>query len=154
LSSCEQGGWLLGNIIDGVQAEYARIPLAGSSLHHLPTWIDEEAALMLADIIPTGLEVGVHSRSVELHNELLWTRNITIRNLVARNNPLNAIQILGLPKAPVRNILFENVYIEAGEDPGVISNAENILFRNVRIITPAGGRMVERDHTANILWID
>jgi len=66
LSSCEQGGWLLGNIIDGVQAEYARIPLAGSSLHHLPTWIDEEAALMLADIIPTGLEVGVQKGEVGL----------------------------------------------------------------------------------------
>jgi threonine dehydrogenase-like Zn-dependent dehydrogenase len=88
LSSCEQGGWLLGNIIDGVQAEYARIPLADSSLHHLPTWIDEEAALMLADIIPTGLEVGVHSRSVELHNELLWTRNITIRMGVVNTNTI------------------------------------------------------------------
>ena len=85
---------------------------------------------------------------------LPFFRNITIRNLVARNNPTNAIQILGLPKAPVRNILFENVYIEAAEDPGVISNAENILFRNVEIVTPAGARMVERDHTANILWID
>lgn len=66
LSSCEQGGWLLGNLIDGVQAEYARIPLADSSLHHLPTWLDEEAALMLADIIPTGLEVGVQKGEVSL----------------------------------------------------------------------------------------
>lgn len=66
LSSCERGGWLLGNTIDGVQAEYARIPLADSSLHHLPAWIDEEAALMLADIIPTGLEVGVQKGEVSL----------------------------------------------------------------------------------------
>lgn len=66
LSSCERGGWLLGNTIDGVQAEYARVPLADSSLHHLPAWVDEEAALMLADIIPTGLEVGVQKGEVSL----------------------------------------------------------------------------------------
>jgi alcohol dehydrogenase len=66
LSSCEQGGWLLGNVIDGVQAEYARVPLADSSLHRLPAWVDEEAALMLADIIPTGLEVGVQKGEVSL----------------------------------------------------------------------------------------
>ena len=66
LSSCRQGGWLIGNTIDGVQAEYARIPLADSSLHHLPVWADEEAALMLADILPTGLEVGVQNGEVGL----------------------------------------------------------------------------------------
>ncbi len=66
LSSCEQGGWILGNTIDGLQAEYARVPLADSSLHHLPAWADEEATLMLADIIPTGLEVGVQKGEVGL----------------------------------------------------------------------------------------
>ncbi|NJN99684.1 MAG: zinc-binding dehydrogenase [Anaerolineales bacterium] len=65
-SSCERGGWIIGNTIDGVQAEYARIPLADSSLHHLPAGVNEEAALMLADIIPTGLEVGVQKGEVSL----------------------------------------------------------------------------------------
>lgn len=65
-SSCGHGGWLIGNLIDGVQAEYARIPLADSSLHAIPTGMDEEAALMLADIIPTGLEVGVQKARVGL----------------------------------------------------------------------------------------
>ncbi len=65
-SSCERGGWIIGNTIDGVQAEYARIPLADSSLHHIPPGINEEAALMLADIIPTGLEVGVQKGEVSL----------------------------------------------------------------------------------------
>jgi alcohol dehydrogenase len=32
--------------------------------------------------------VGVHSRSVELHNELLWTRNITIRMGVVNTNTI------------------------------------------------------------------
>ncbi|NTW00167.1 MAG: zinc-dependent alcohol dehydrogenase family protein [Oscillochloris sp.] len=65
-SSCVRGGWQLGNTIDGVQAEYARIPLADSSLHRIPPTINEEAALMLADIIPTGLEVGVLKSEVGL----------------------------------------------------------------------------------------
>ena len=65
-SSCVRGGWQLGNTIDGVQAEYARIPLADASLHRIPPGVDEEAALMLADIIPTGLEVGVQKGEVGL----------------------------------------------------------------------------------------
>jgi len=65
-SSCERGGWQIGNTIDGLQAEYARIPLADSSLHRIPAGMNEEAALMLADIIPTGLEVGVMKAEVGL----------------------------------------------------------------------------------------
>jgi alcohol dehydrogenase len=65
-SSCVRGGWQLGNTIDGVQAEYTRVPLADSSLHRIPRGMDEEAALMLADIIPTGLEVGVQKGEVSL----------------------------------------------------------------------------------------
>lgn len=65
-SSCVRGGWQIGNTIDGVQAEYARVPLADSSLHRIPAGVDEEAALMLADIIPTGLEVGVQKGEVGL----------------------------------------------------------------------------------------
>ncbi len=65
-SSCAHGGWLIGNMIDGVQAEYARIPLADSSLHRIPHGMDEEAALMLADIIPTGLEVGAQKAKITL----------------------------------------------------------------------------------------
>lgn len=53
------GGWILGNEIDGVQAEYARIPFADTSTHPAPTGLDDEELLMLADIVPTGYEVGV-----------------------------------------------------------------------------------------------
>jgi alcohol dehydrogenase len=65
-SSCVRGGWQLGNTIDGVQAEYARVPMADSSLHRIPPGMNEDAALMLADIIPTGLEVGVQKGEVSL----------------------------------------------------------------------------------------
>jgi alcohol dehydrogenase len=52
------GGWVLGHLIDGVQAESVRIPFADGSVHRLPTEVPDEAALMLADILPTSYEVG------------------------------------------------------------------------------------------------
>lgn len=58
-SHCEDGGWILGNMIDGTQAEFVRIPHADTSLYHIPDGADEEALVMLSDILPTGFEVGV-----------------------------------------------------------------------------------------------
>jgi alcohol dehydrogenase len=58
-SHCVQGGWILGNTIDGTQAEYVRIPHADTSLYPLPAGADEEAFVMLSDILPTGFECGV-----------------------------------------------------------------------------------------------
>ncbi len=52
------GGWVLGHLIDGVQAERVRVPFADRSLHVLPDSVDDESALMLADILPTAYEVG------------------------------------------------------------------------------------------------
>jgi alcohol dehydrogenase len=53
------GGWILGHLIDGTQAEYVRTPFAETSLHLLPDTVTNEAALVLADIMPTSYEVGV-----------------------------------------------------------------------------------------------
>jgi alcohol dehydrogenase len=53
------GGWVLGHLIDGVQAEAVRIPFADTSVHRLTEDVPDEAALMLADILPTSYEVGV-----------------------------------------------------------------------------------------------
>ncbi len=53
------GGWILGNEIDGTQAEYVRIPFADNSLYAVPEKADEEALVMLSDILPTGFECGV-----------------------------------------------------------------------------------------------
>jgi alcohol dehydrogenase len=58
-SHCATGGWILGNTIDGVQAEYVRIPHADTSLYPIPDDADEEALVMLSDILPTGFECGV-----------------------------------------------------------------------------------------------
>lgn len=56
---CSDGGWILGHLIDGTQAEYVRIPHGDNSLYPIPEGADEEALVMLSDIMPTGLEIGV-----------------------------------------------------------------------------------------------
>src|ERR1700692_4657098 len=58
-SHCEKGGWILGHLIDGTQAEYVRTPFADNSLYHIPENVDDEAMVMLSDILPTGFECGV-----------------------------------------------------------------------------------------------
>lgn len=58
-SHCAIGGWILGNQIDGTQAEFVRIPHADTSLYPIPPGCEEEALVMLSDILPTGFECGV-----------------------------------------------------------------------------------------------
>ncbi len=58
-SHCENGGWILGHLIDGTQAEYVRIPYADTSLYKIPEGSEEHALVMLSDILPTGYECGV-----------------------------------------------------------------------------------------------
>ncbi len=64
-SHCANGGWILGNTIDGTQAEYVRIPYADNSLYPIPAGADEEALVMLSDILPTGFECGVLNGQVK-----------------------------------------------------------------------------------------
>src|SRR6516165_5920306 len=64
-SHCVDGGWILGNKIDGTQAEYVRIPFADTSLYRIPAGADEDALVMLSDILPTGFEYGVLNGKVQ-----------------------------------------------------------------------------------------
>ncbi len=64
-SHCTTGGWILGNSIDGTQAEYVRIPYADTSLYPIPDGADEDALVMLSDILPTGFECGVLNGRVQ-----------------------------------------------------------------------------------------
>ena len=64
-SHCLSGGWILGNSVDGTQAEYVRIPHADTSLYQIPPGMDEEALVMLSDILPTGFECGVLNGQVK-----------------------------------------------------------------------------------------
>ncbi len=64
-SHCVNGGWILGNQIDGTQAEYVRIPHADTSLYKLPEKINEDAVVMLSDILPTAYECGVLNGKIQ-----------------------------------------------------------------------------------------
>src|SRR5476649_1358070 len=64
-SHCTTGGWILGNSIDGTQAEFVRIPHADNSLYPIPEGADEEALVMLSDILPTSFECGGLNGKVE-----------------------------------------------------------------------------------------
>ncbi len=59
------GGWILGHKIDGTQAEYVRVPFADNSTYPIPAGVSDEQILMLADILPTGYEVGVLNGHVQ-----------------------------------------------------------------------------------------
>ena len=59
------GGWILGHLIDGVQAEYARVPFADNGLYKVPEGLTDEQVLQVADILPTGFEVGVLNGKVK-----------------------------------------------------------------------------------------
>jgi len=69
-SHCTTGGWILGNKIDGTQAEFVRIPHADTSLYPIPAGADEEALVMLSDILPTGYECGVLNGKVQPGNSV------------------------------------------------------------------------------------
>jgi alcohol dehydrogenase len=64
-SHCVRGGWILGNTIDGTQAEFVRIPQADASLYLVPEGADHDAMVMLSDILPTGFECGVLNGAIK-----------------------------------------------------------------------------------------
>ncbi len=64
-SHCRHGGWLFGHLIHGLQAEYARVPYAETSLYKVPDELTDEQVLFLADILPTSYECGVLNGQVK-----------------------------------------------------------------------------------------
>ena len=64
-SHCDDGGWILGHLIDGTQAEYVHIPRADGSLYHAPATVSDDALVMLSDILPTSYEIGVQPSHVK-----------------------------------------------------------------------------------------
>jgi alcohol dehydrogenase len=59
------GGWIFGHLINGLQAEYARVPFADNSLYKIPAGLTDEQVLFLSDILPTSFEVGVLNGQVK-----------------------------------------------------------------------------------------
>jgi len=64
-STCVEGGWILGRLIDGTLAEYARIPGADTSLQHIPEGVDDDTLMMLMDILPTGFSYSVPDGQIQ-----------------------------------------------------------------------------------------
>lgn len=60
-----EGGWIMGYMIDGTQAEYVRTPFADTSLYHLPAELSEDVAVLLSDALPTSHEIGVQYGDVQ-----------------------------------------------------------------------------------------
>ncbi|WP_291359934.1 zinc-binding dehydrogenase [Acinetobacter variabilis] len=60
-----EGGWIMGYMIDGTRAEYVRTPFADTSLYHLPEGLNEDVAVFLSDILPTSHEIGVQYGQVK-----------------------------------------------------------------------------------------
>lgn len=69
-SHCEDGGWLLGHLIDGTQAEYVRIPFADNSLYPIPPHLDNEDICMFSDVLPTAFETGVLKGRIKLGDRI------------------------------------------------------------------------------------
>jgi alcohol dehydrogenase len=59
------GGWIFGHLINGLQADYARVPFADTSLYRVPVGLTDEQVLFLSDILPTSFEVGVLNGQVK-----------------------------------------------------------------------------------------
>ncbi len=62
---CATGGWILGNTIDGRRRNLSAFPHADTSLHHIPEGVDDEALVMLSDMLPTGFECGLLNGKVQ-----------------------------------------------------------------------------------------
>src|ERR1700729_649955 len=66
------GGWILGYLIDGTQAEYVRVPFADNSTYKVPPGASDEEILMVADILPTAYEVGPLNGLVQPEYTGVW----------------------------------------------------------------------------------
>ena len=93
------GGWILGNTIDGTQAQLVRVPFADLSTYAVPEGVSDEAVLMLADIVPTAYEVGVLNGMVRPGDTVaivgagkLFGADVTINN--SHVDPLAAVREL------------------------------------------------------------
>lgn len=159
---CETGGWILGHMIDGTQAEYVRIPHADTSLYHIPDGIEEEAIVMLSDILPTGFECGVLKGEVKPGDTvaivgagpiglaaLLTAQFYSPAEIIMIDldeNRLNVAKKFGATKLVSKNAVEEVMKLTNGKGVDVAIEAVGIstTFDICQSIVAAGG------HIANI----
>jgi alcohol dehydrogenase len=125
------GGWILGHRIDGTQAEYVRVPFADNSTYPVPSGVTDEEVLMLADILPTGYEVGVLNGRVQPADTVA----------VVGAGPIGLAAILGAKLHSPSHIIAIDVAagrLEAAKQFGadlVINNREEDAIARVRELT-------------------
>jgi len=61
---CTDGGWQFGTLINGMQAEFCRVPHADHTAYSLPEDVPlgsekEDAYVMASDVLPTAYEIGL-----------------------------------------------------------------------------------------------
>ncbi len=161
-SHCETGGWILGHLIDGTQAEYVRIPHADTSLYHIPDGVDDEAIVMLSDILPTGFECGVLKGQVKPGDTvaivgagpiglaaLLTAQFYSPAEIIMVDldeNRLNVAKTFGATKLVSKNAVKEIMKLTNGKGVDVAIEAVGIsaTFNICQSIIAAGG------HLANV----
>ena len=161
-SHCETGGWILGHLINGTQAEYVRIPHADNSLHHIPKGVNEEAIVMLSDILPTGFECGVLNGQIKPGDivAIIGAGPIGIAALLTAQfyspaeiimvdldeNRLNVAKTFGATKLFSKNAVEETMRLTNGKGVDVAIEAVGIpaTFDICQSIIAAGG------HIANV----
>ncbi|MDH6108665.1 alcohol dehydrogenase [Kitasatospora sp. MAP12-15] len=127
------GGWLLGHLIDGTQAEYVRTPFADGSLHRLPRGVGDESALLLADLLPTAFEVGVRSGGVGPGDTVLVVgAGPTGLAAIATARLYSPGRIIAVDRAEGRLAVAERI----GAD--VVLPADRVDAERVRALSPDG----------------
>lgn len=161
-SHCETGGWILGHLIDGTQADYVRIPHADTSLYHIPDGVDEDAIVMLSDILPTGFECGVLNGQIKPGDTvaIIGAGPIGLATLLTAQfyspaeiimvdfdeNRLNVAKTFGATKLVSKNAAEEIMKLTDGKGVDVAIEAVGIAatFDICQSIIAAGG------HIANV----
>lgn len=132
---CENGGWIFGHLIDGTQAELVRVPYADNSLYHVPEGADEQALVMLSDILPTGFEIGVLNGKVKPGDTVAMeavgipaTFNIC-QNLVKPGGHIANVGVHGKPvQFDIDRLWIKNITLTTGL---VSTNTTPMLLKTV-----------------------
>ncbi|MDO4696493.1 MAG: zinc-dependent alcohol dehydrogenase family protein [Neisseria sp.] len=125
-SHCRNGGWILGYMIDGTQAEYVRTPYADNSLIPLPEGVNEEVALLLSDALPTAHEIGVQRGDVRPGDTVF----------IAGAGPVGMSALL------TAQLYSPSVLIVCDMDENRLKMAQELGATH--IINPASGNVVEQ----------
>jgi alcohol dehydrogenase len=133
------GGWILGHLVDGVQAEMARVPFADNSVYKLPQNVSDEAAVLLADILPTSYEVGVLNGTVRPGDvvAIVGAGPIGLAAVLSARlfSPSHIVAVdLAEPRLAAAKQLGADVTVTADQDPvGVVKDLTDGLGADVVI---------------------